>query len=141
MAHTSTHNYLHVVFGTKERRSSIPEALQPRLWAYLGGICRNLRMVVFAIGGMEDHTHLLIRLPPVIALANAVSVLKSNSSSWMSQQKRFFAWQGGYGAFSVSASNRPLVERYIRNQKEHHKKMTFAEESRELLRLHGEAVD
>ena len=141
MAHTSTHNYPHIVFGTKERRSRIPEALQPRLWAYLGGICRNLKMVMFAIGGMEDHVHLLIWLPPIIALAKAVSTVKSNSSSWMSEQGRFFAWQGGYGAFSVSASNRAAVERYIHNQKEHHKKMTFEEEFRELLRLHGDDID
>jgi REP element-mobilizing transposase RayT len=141
MPHTSTHNYLHVVFGTKERRSSIPELLQPRLWAYMAGICRNHKIVAFAIGGMEDHVHVLLRLPPVLALARAISILKANSSSWMTEQGKPFAWQIGYGAFSVSASNRLAVERYIRNQKKHHRKMTFAEEYRKLLRLHGEEPD
>lgn len=141
MAHTSTHNYLHVVFGTKERASRIAESLQPRLWAYMAGICRNYEIVAFAIGGMEDHVHLLFRLPPVLALARAISILKANSSRWMSEHGTGFAWQGGYGAFSVSASNLAAVENYIRNQKIHHRKMSFQEEYRALLRRHGVETD
>lgn len=138
MAHTSTHNYLHLVFGTKERECNIPESLQPRLWAYLAGICKNLDMVAFAIGGMEDHVHLVFRLPPVLALAKAVSVLKANSSRWMSRKGPAFGWQNGYGAFSVSASNLQAVINYIRNQKKHHRRMSFKEEFRALLKKHGE---
>lgn len=141
MAHTSTHNYLHVVFGTKERASSISETLQPRLWAYMAGVCRNYAMVAFAIGGMDDHVHLLLRLPPVLTLAKAISVVKANSSRWMNDQRRGFAWQGGYGAFSVSESNLRAVEKYIRNQKIHHRRMTFQQEYRILLKRHGEKVD
>ena len=138
MAHTSTHNYLHIVFGTKERASRIPETLQPRLWSYVAGICRNQKMIAFAIGGMDDHVHLLVRLPPVIALAKAVSVVKANSSSWMKEQAMGFSWQGGYGAFS--ASNLAAVEQYIRNQKIHHRRMTFHQEYRILLKRHGEEI-
>src|SRR5215470_18923848 len=97
MAHTSTHNYLHIVFSTKERASRIPETLQPRLCSYMAGICRNYKMIAFAIGGMDDHVHLLVRLPPVIALAKAVSVVKANSSSWMKEQAMGFSWQGVMG--------------------------------------------
>src|SRR5262245_10862960 len=139
MAHTST--YLHIVFGTKERASRIPETLQPRLWSYMAGICRNYKMIAFAIGGMDDHVHLLVRLPPVLALAKAVSVVKANSSGWMNEQATGFAWQGGYGAFSVSQSNLAAVARYIRNQKAHHRRMTFQQEYRILLKRHGEEMD
>ena len=141
MAHTSTHNYLHIVFGTKERASRIPKLLQPRLWAYLAGICKNYDMLPFAIGGMEDHVHLLLRLPPVLALAKAISVVKANSSRWMNEHGADFAWQGGYGAFSVSKSNLAAVTRYIREQKHHHRKMSFAEEYRALLKRHGDQVE
>ncbi len=136
MPHTSTHNYLHIVFGTKERASSIPESVQPKLWAYLAGICRNYNVLPFAIGGMTDHVHLLVRLPPVLALAKSVSVLKANSSRWMSDRGARFAWQEGYGAFSVSASNLATVESYIRNQKAHHRRMSFQEEYDVLLKRH-----
>ncbi len=141
MAHTSTHNYLHIVFGTKERASRIPELLQPRLWAYMAGICKNCAMVVFAICGMEDHVHLLLRLPPVLALAKAISVVKANSSRWMNEHGPAFACQGGYGAFSVSSSNLRAVEKYIREQKIHHRKMSFEEEYRALLKRHGDQVE
>ena len=141
MPHTSTHNYLHIVFGTKERASSIPELLQPRLWAYMAGICKNYAIVAFAIGGMEDHVHLLWRLPPMLLLAKAVSVVKANSSRWMKEHCPKFAWQTGYGAFSVSKSNMAAVTRYIRDQKIHHRKMTFEEEYRALFKLHGDELE
>ena len=141
MPHTSTHNYLHIVFGTKERASSIPELLQPRLWAYMAGICKNYAIVAFAIGGMEDHVHLLWRLPPMLLLAKAVSVVKANSSRWMKEHAPKFAWQTGYGAFSVSKSNMAAVTRYIRDQKLHHRKMTFEEEYRALFKLHGDELE
>jgi putative transposase len=107
----------------------------------MAGICRNYEIVAFAIGGMEDHSHLLFRLPPVLALARAVSIVKANSSRWMSEHQAGFAWQGGYGAFSVSASNLAAVEKYIRDQKVHHRKMSFQEEYRALLRRHGAEID
>jgi putative transposase len=110
MNHTSTHNYLHIVFGTKRRTSSISKPLQPKLWSYIVGICRNHDIVAFAVGGMADHAHALVRLPPVLSLAKAVSVIKANSSRWMREHGDTFAWQEGYGAFSVSASNLRSVE-------------------------------
>src|SRR5215510_6934585 len=105
MAHTSTHNYLHIVFGTKERGALIAKSLQPKLWSYIVGICRNHDIVTFAVGGMADHAHVLLRLTPVITLAKAVSVIKANSSRWIREHGSAFAWQEGYGAFSVSSSN------------------------------------
>ena len=115
--------------------------MQPKLWAYLAGICKNYDMLPFAIDGMEDYVHLLLRLPPVLALAKAISIVKANSSRWMNEHGANFAWQIGYGAFSVSKSNLAAVIRYIREQKLHHKKMSFAEEYRALLKRHGDQVE
>ena len=110
--------------------------MQPKLWSYLAGIGRNHGFLVLANGGIEDHVHLLIQLPPVLALAKAVSLLKANSSRWMGEHGIKFAWQEGYGAFSVSASNLAAVERYIQNQAAHHRKITFEQEFLALLRKH-----
>ena len=137
MSHSYSQNVIHVVFSTKERHKSIAPAFQGELWAYAAGICKKDGMFVHAIGGMEDHIHFLIQLPPTIALAKAINAIKSNSSRWANQEGQKLAWQQGYGAFSVSASLVPTVLQYINNQKEHHKKMTFQEEFLALLKKHG----
>jgi putative transposase len=141
MSHSYAQNYLHVVFSTKERRKLIAEPMQPKLWAYMAGVGRNHGVLVLANGGMTDHVHLLVQLPPVVSLAEAVSLLKSNSARWMNEHGMNFAWQEGYGAFSVSTSNRARVERYIANQQQHHRKMTFEGEFIGLLKRNGIAFD
>ena len=141
MSHTYSQNYLHVVFSTKERRKLIAPSMQPKLWAYMAGIARNHDFLVLANGGIEDHVHLLVQLPPVLSLAKAVSLLKSNSSNWMSEHGMKFAWQEGYGAFSVSASNLATVEHYIANQEKHHRRRTFEDEFIALLEKHGIPFD
>lgn len=138
MAHTFSRNYVHVVFCTKGRRKIIEKELQPRLWAYLVGIAKNHDIHVLAVGGTEDHVHLLFHLPPKLALAKAVLLLKANSSKWMSEN---LSWQEGYGAFSVSASNLDSVIRYVRNQEKHHRKFSFEQEFRAILRRHGIEFD
>ncbi len=130
-------NHIHLVFSTKDRKPSIAKDVQPELWSYLAGICRNQRMAAIAINGMADHAHILFHLPPTIALAEAVRLLKSNSSKWMNEHGRNFDWQPGYGGFSVSVSNTAAVAKYIRNQEQHHRKMTFDQEYRALLKKHG----
>ena len=141
MSHTYSQNHLHVVFSTKDRQKLIAPPMQPKLWRYMAGIARNHDFLVLANGGMEDHVHLLIQLPPMLALAKAVSLLKTNSSSWMSDHGMKFAWQQGYGAFSVSASNLSTVERYIANQAQHHRRKTFEDEFVGLLKKHGIPFD
>ena len=136
MAHTFTQNHIHVVFSTKDRRNTIPREVQPKLWAYLAGICKNHDMIAVAVGGTDNHAHILLHLPAKLALAKAVLVIKANSSRWMGDKGGEFEWQEGYGAFSVSASNLDAVVRYIENQEAHHKKSTFEEEFRALLRNH-----
>jgi REP element-mobilizing transposase RayT len=136
MSHAYTKNHVHVVFSTKERRKSIAFEVQPELWSYMAGICRNQEMVSVAIGGVDDHVHLLFHLPATLALSRAITLVKANSSKWMNEHGRHFAWQEGYSAFSVSSSNLEEVAQYIRKQKEHHQKMTFEDEYLSLLRKH-----
>ena len=141
MSHTYAQNVVHVVFSTKGRRKAIDHDLRPKLWAYVTGICRKLDIYVHSVGGMEDHLHLLIQIPPVLTLSKAVATIKANSSRRASEEGHKFAWQEGYAAFSVSASVIPAVIRYIRNQEEHHKKMDFDAEFVALLKKHGIAFD
>ncbi len=138
MAHATVQNFLHIVFSTKDRLKLIPKEKQARTWAYLAGICHRYKIFVHEIGGMEDHVHMLIQLPPTIALAEAVLEVKASSSKWMGKS---FAWQRGYGAFSVCRSTLDRVARYIRNQEAHHRKMSFEEEFIALLDKHGVPYD
>jgi len=107
----------------------------------MAGICRNQGMAAIAINGMEDHAHVLFHLPPIMPLAEAVRLIKANSSKWMNEHGRGFAWQEGYGAFGVSVSNTAAVAKYIRNQEQHHRKMTFAQEYKIMLRKNGCDID
>ncbi len=141
MSHTYTQNHLHIVFSTKQRAKLIAKRDQPKLWSYMAGIGRNHDFLVIANGGTDDHVHLLIQLPPALALAKAVLLLKSNSSKWMSERGIKFNWQEGYGAFSVSASNVAAVVRYIENQEMHHRKITFEQEFVTQLKKHGIEFD
>lgn len=121
MSHSFAQNHLHVVFSTEARRGSISKEIRPNLWAYLAGIARNHGMLVSAVGGADNHIHLLLQLPADLQLAKAILLLKSNSSKWMSERTKQFAWQKGNAALSVSASNLAAVTRYVQNQEAHHK--------------------
>jgi putative transposase len=136
LPHTFSKICVHVIFSTKDRRKIVSKELQPRLWAYLAGIAKNHDINMLAIGGTKDHVHLLFHLPPKLALAKAVLLLKANSSKWIGEAMEF-SWQEGYGASSISASNIDSVTRYVRNQEKHHRKFTFEEELRAILRRQG----
>ena len=137
MRHTHVSIRVHCVFSTKERRASIPEAIQPRLWAFIGGIVRRVGMKAIAVGGTSDHLHVLLLLPATITLAKAVQTLKANSSRWLHEATgKPFEWQEGYAAFSVSIPQTDATVAYIRNQRQHHAKRGFDEEfARMLARL------
>src|SRR5258708_11694400 len=102
MANTYVQFLIHIVFSPKDRRPLIPKESQPSLWAYMTGICKNKKIFVHEIGGMPNHVHLLIQQPPTMALSDIFYEIKTGSSQWMGAK---FAWQRGFGAFSVSASN------------------------------------
>jgi len=135
MSHAYARNHLHVVFATKRRRNLIGDP--DRLWAYMRGIARNYQIDLEAIGGTVNHVHILLALPPKLSLSDAIRAIKANSSKWMNENGHRFAWQEGYAAFSVSASNLAQVAAYVRNQPEHHRHRTFEEEYLALLKKHG----
>ncbi len=138
MAHTYASNFIHCIFSTKERRPSIPADRLPKLLGYFSGIAKGEGFSLLLAGGTANHVHLLIALPPTHALAATVQKLKGGSSRWMGKE---FSWQEGYGAFSVSPSQVPVVKTYIRNQEKHHRKQSFEEEFTALLRSCGIEYD
>ena len=144
MAHSYVCSYFHCVFSTKERRKLITPDLELRLWPFLGGIARNHDMKALAIGGTEDHIHLLLSSPATLAIAKAIQVIKGESSKWVHDtfpEHRKFAWQEGYGAFTIGVSQKDVTVAYIQKQKEHHRKKTFQEEYLAFLKKHDVEYD
>jgi putative transposase len=145
MPHSYTNLLYHLVFSTKNRQPLIDETWRPRLYEYLGGSIRGLGGVALEIGGIVDHVHILARLRQDRAVSDILRDLKANASRWINESGLLrsgrFAWQQGYGAFTVSESQVEKVRRYIRNQEAHHRKMTFEEEFIVLLRANGIAGD
>jgi len=131
---------IHCVWSTKNRASFLDSDLRQRLWPYLGGIARENKMKAIAVGGVADHVHLLVYLPGTLSVAKAIQLLKGNSSKWIHEtfpKLADFAWQEGYGAFSIGVSGVEATAAYIRTQAEHHRKRTFREEFAAMLRKHG----
>jgi REP-associated tyrosine transposase len=95
MSHTYAQNVIHVVFSTKGRRKTIAEEFQATMSVYAAGVCQKIGILVHAVGGMEDHLHLLIQVPPTLALAKAVLAIKSNTSRWANEKGHTLAWQEG----------------------------------------------
>lgn len=135
--HTFCCNFVHVVFSTKHRRPLIPTERREALYEYLGGIARNHHIQLLAAGGTENHVHLLMAVGTTTTIAGNVQKLKTYSSQWMRKSIPEFLWQDGFGVFSVSPSQVPLVKTYISRQQEHHRKRDFAAEYSELLRKCG----
>lgn len=139
-----TQNFYHSVFSTKHRPMLISPDLEERLYPFMGGILHNLRCTLLAINGMPDHVHLLIRYRADLSHSEMLQQIKGRSSKWINEtwpQRGHFAWQEGYGGFTVSKSAVPEVETYIARQKEHHQRMDFKTEYLELLRRHGIEFD
>ena len=129
MSHTSGNILLHFIFSTAQRRPLIKPEFGDDLFAYLGGIVREMHGTPLIINGVPDHVHMLIRVRPVHSAAEIVRVVKTNSSRWVREKHSSqFAWQTGYGVFSVSESSVAPVTAYIAGQQEHHRKHSFQEE-------------
>jgi putative transposase len=136
---------LHTVFSTKERRPFLRDrAMREELHRYLGGILTSLDCQPIIVGGIEDHVHLLCGLSRTCAAAEMVKELKRGSSLWLktkSADLQDFAWQKGYGIFSISISQIQSVRDYIARQEEHHLRVSFQDEFRQLLRHHDIEFD
>jgi len=144
LAHTYSSQLLHCVFSTKNRTPLIDAEWRPRLHAYLGGIARENGCKAIAVGGVADHVHLLLSLSSTMAIAKSMQLIKGGSSLWVHEQLpqvRGFAWQEGYGAFSIGVSQVDVTVAYIEGQEEHHRTVSFQDEFRAFLKRHGIAWD
>jgi REP element-mobilizing transposase RayT len=139
MAHTDCSSLFHCVFSTKERSKIVAPEIQPRLWAYMGGIAREHGMKALAVGGRDDHVHLLLSLPSALPIAEAMREIKSGSSRWMHETCKManFEWQERYGAFSIGQGQVEATLAYIAGQEEHHRKRDFQAEFIAILKRHG----
>jgi REP element-mobilizing transposase RayT len=127
-------------FQHKKSEKFIHQDIENRVWSYLGGIARKHKLTALQIGGIENHIHALIIAPPVVAPSQIAKWLKGDSSKWIHEEftdLQRFAWQDGFGVFSVSKSSAPKVVEYIKNQRQHHLNQSFEDEYIELLKLHG----
>ena len=131
--------YVHLIFSTKERFPFLSKEVRPDLHSYMATVLANLHSPAMLINSVDDHVHILFNMGRTVTLAQVVEDVKKSSSKWIKTQSpklATFAWQAGYGGFSVSESNAPKVANYIQNQEEHHRKKTFQEEYREFLTKH-----
>jgi REP element-mobilizing transposase RayT len=131
MGQSLVQNYLHIVFATKHREKLIYPPYEDQLYAYLGMICKNQDCPVLAVGGYQDHIHILCRLSKNIALSDLIRELKTNSSKWMKARGdalQNFRWQNGFGAFSIDYRGVDPVIQYIKHQHQHHRKRDFRKE-------------
>lgn len=142
MSHTYISELVHCVFSTKNRRNLIKPELQSDLWSFLGGIARNNGFKALSVGGTENHIHILLSLSANMAVAKAMQLVKGASSRWMNETHlQDFAWQEGYGAFTVGISQKAGTIAYIQSQAEHHRKRTFEEEFIAFLKRHNVDYD
>ena len=139
MAHTYTNLLVHMIFSTKDRVPLLDAELKPRLFPYMGGIVHELGGTALLINGPSDHVHMLLLLPAKVTVSEIAGKVKANSSGWVHREfpdRRTFAWQTGYAAFTVSHSQKQSVLDYIANQEEHHRKLSFKEELIAFLKKH-----
>ena len=134
----------HIVFATKGREPWLTATIRPRVHEYLGGAIRGENGIAMIVNGTADHVHILAKLRQDKAISKLIGELKANSSGWIARTFRDaagFAWQEGYGAFTVSESQVLKVRRYIERQEEHHRSVSFLEEFKVLLKAHGLPFD
>jgi len=144
MGHSYTQCTIHYVFSTKERRNLISSDMEKRLWGYMGGIATQHQMIAHAIGGVENHVHLLLTIPTTMTISKAIQLIKGGSSKWINETfptQQNFSWQEGYGAFSVSVTGIPRTTEYIHNQATHHQTISFEDEFIQFLNKHGLEYD
>jgi REP element-mobilizing transposase RayT len=136
--------YLHLVFCTKNREPAIADAVRDNLHAYMATVLANIGCHANLINSVEDHIHILFELARTVTVSQVVEDVKKSSSKWMKTQPGVsgtFAWQSGYGVFSVSQSSVDVVRAYIANQREHHRNQSFQDELRALFTKHQIAFD
>ncbi len=141
---TYTQIIYHIVFGTKNQEPTLIQPNRPELFTYIWGILKNKQCHLYRINGVDDHLHLATHLHPSVSLASLVKDMKLASSEYIKEQglfPRFGGWQNGYGAFTYGFEAKDRLITYVRNQEDHHKRITFREEYMNLLTEHGIEFD
>jgi putative transposase len=144
MAQSLSYLLIHIIFSTKDRIPILDAKIRPELHAYLATVARNAECECYRVGGVADHIHLAIRLSRAITVSQLVMELKASSSKWLKVQSptlAHFAWQAGYGAFSVGPSDLEALRSYIDTQEAHHRTRTFQEEYLAFLKKYGVEYD
>lgn len=139
MSQTYYKIWIHLVWATKERRPLMQKEAREKIVSHIREKARKEGYHIDAINGVADHLHCLISLSPRFSISEVMNKLKGESSHWINSEKitrTRFAWQGGFAAFSVSASQVSKVRNYIRNQENHHRKISFEAEAGNFLKLH-----
>ncbi len=141
---TYTQLLYHIIFATKDRQKVLDSARREDLFRYTWGIVKNINSILYRVGGVEDHVHILVGLHPTVAVADFVKTVKVASSKWIKDDKvfpHFMGWQDGYAAFTHSLAEKSVLVEYIKNQPEHHRVKTFLEEYREFVEKAGLKFD
>jgi len=141
---TYTQIYYHIVFSTKDRVPALTADKRDALFRYIWGILKNKQAHLYRINGVEDHLHIFTSLHPSVSLSDLIRDIKTSTSRWIKSEgvfPSFAGWQDGYGAFTVSHSDRNDVIEYIKDQEEHHKKVSFRDEYRAMLEKFGVTFD
>ncbi|HEX2473927.1 MAG TPA: IS200/IS605 family transposase [Lacipirellulaceae bacterium] len=136
MAQSLSNVILHLVFSTKNRKPWIDVEIETELFKYLAGVCREIKCPSHKIGGTDDHIHIACTLARTMAISTLLEEVKTSSSKWIKakgDEYHDFAWQNGYGAFSIGQSQLPDLKNYIANQREHHRRVSFQDEYRQIL--------
>ncbi|HXE07850.1 MAG TPA: IS200/IS605 family transposase [Acidobacteriaceae bacterium] len=144
MAQSLAFVLVHVIFSTKDRRPVLDASVLFELHAYLASVARNMKCECYRVGGVADHVHLAVRMSRDVDVASLVQELKTASSQWLKTKSpalRRFAWQRGYGAFSVGPTDLGALGAYIDGQERHHRKVTFQDELRAFLKKYGVEYD
>ena len=144
MPQSLAHILVHLVFSTKDREPFLTSGLRPSVHAYLAEVAHNAGCRCYRVGGVSDHVHLAVALTRTITVASLVETLKTSSSKWIKMRApalTTFAWQRGYGVFSVEPTERALLCGYIDNQEAHHRTRTFQHEYRAFLAKYEVAFD
>jgi len=141
---TYTQILYQIVFSTKDREPVLLKENRPELFKYMYGILKNKNCHLYRLNGVEDHIHILTSLHPSISLSSLIKDIKVSSSVFIKDRKLFPAfthWQEGYGAFTYSFKEKDILIEYIKNQEEHHKKLTFRDEFIAMLNEHNIRFD
>ncbi len=137
---TYTQILYQIVFSTKNREKTITESEQEKIYRYIWGILNNKKCHLYRIGGVEDHLHIITHVHPSVAVSQLIKDIKLASSDFIKTENilsDFNGWQDGYGAFTYSITAKDNLIEYVKNQKQHHKKVSFKDEYISLLNEHG----